>query len=320
VITKEPSQHVTPLSEDPAGFPEPTVREDLAPPPAPTQDYWAQWLDVLKAFIGWVVSVGLLIFVPVIVALPYLIYNWVQFGPPRPETLTQDKTLIFFSIIGILPTHLLTLGIVWLFVTEGGRRPFFRTIGFHWPKNTSPVIGTLLCVLLALVLLAIGWAVTKLWGGDRTQLDAIVESSMAARIATALVAVATAPLAEEVVYRGMIYSPLERAAGKGVAIAIVSLLFAGVHVFQYINNVGVIVVITILSFTLTFARAYTGSLLPPFIIHLVFNGIQSLFIILAPFLEKSVLPKGEEITPTTPGLELAGRLVETIAVHLWRMT
>lgn len=278
------------------------------------------WLDVLKAFIAWIVSVGLLIFVPLLVALPYVIYQWVQFGPPRPETLATDKTLIFFSIIGILPTHLLTLGVVWLFVTEFRRKPFLRTLSFHWPKNISPGTGTMLCVLLALVLLAIGWAVTTLWGGSKTQLDLIVESSFAARVATALVAVLTAPLVEEVVYRGMLYSALERAAGKWAGIVVVSLLFAGVHVLQYVNNLGVIVVITILSFTLTFARAYTGSLLPPFIIHLVFNGIQSLFIILAPFLDKNLLQKGDEITPTTPGLELAGRLLETTVAYVCRMT
>jgi membrane protease YdiL (CAAX protease family) len=320
VITKEPSQHVTPLSEEPAGFAEPPVTDLPPPPPAPPQARTAPGLELLKAFIAWILSVAMLIFVPIVVALPYIIYRWVNFGPPRPETLATDKTLIFFSIIGILPTHLLTLGMVWLFVTEFRRKPFLRSLNFYWPKNVSPSAGIMVCILLALVLLAIGYFVTKLWGGDKTQLDLIVESSMAARIATALVAVATAPLVEEVIYRGMIYSALERAAGKWAGIVVVSLLFAGVHVFQYLNNVGVIVVITILSFTLTLARAYTGSLMPPFIIHLVFNGIQSLFIVLGPFLEKNLLQKGQEVTPTTPGLELAGRLVETIAVYVCRMT
>lgn len=320
MITKEPSQQATPLSEEQAGFPEQAVRDDLAPPPALLATPWGPWLEVLKGFSVWVVSVVLLIFVPVIVALPYLIYQWMNFGPPRPEALATDKTLIFLSIIGILPTHLLTLGVVWLFVTEGGRRPFFKTLGFGWPRNVSPGVGTLLCFLLALVLLAIGWAVTTLWGGSKTQLDLLVESSMAARVATALIAVATAPLVEELIYRGVLYSAFERAAGRVIAVVVVSLLFAGVHVLQYINNLGVILVITILSFTLTLSRAFTGSVLPPFIIHLVFNGIQALFIILAPFINKGLIEKGEEITPTTPGFELAGRLFEAISVYVCRMT
>jgi membrane protease YdiL (CAAX protease family) len=316
VITKEPFEPLTPLSEEPTSFPQQVVRDDLTPPPATQPKPIRTWLEVIKAFVVWVLSVVMLAIVPVIVALPYIIYQWSKFGPPRPEALAADKTLIFLSILGIVPTHLLTFGLVWLFVTEGGKRPLFKTLGFGWPKNLSPAVGALLCTLLALVLLAIGWAVTTLLGGSKTQLDLLVESSMAARIATAIVAVATAPLVEELIYRGVLYSALERAGGRWVSIVLVSLLFAGVHVLQYSNNIGVILVITILSFTLTFARAFTGSVLPPFLIHLVFNGIQALFIILAPFLDKNLLEKGEEITPTTPGFELVGEFIHAI----WRMT
>jgi hypothetical protein len=320
VITKEPSQQVTPLSNEQAGFPAEIAPDGLTPPPVPKPDLFAPWLAVIKAFVVWVLSVVMLAVVPVFVALPYFIYQWAQFGPPRPEALTSDKTLIFLSIIGILPTHLLTLGLAWLFVTEGGKKPFFDSLNFRWPRNASPMFTMLLCVLLALALLAVGWGITTLWGGSKTQLDALVESSMAARIATALVAVVTAPLVEEFIYRGVLYSAVERAAGRVISIVVVSLLFSGVHVLQYLQNVGVILVITILSFTLTLSRAYTGSLVPPFIIHLVFNGIQALFIVLGPFIEKNVLPKAEEITPTTPGIELIGRLIETISAFVWRMT
>jgi len=77
-------------------------------------------------------------------------------------------------------------------------------------------------------------------------------------------------------------------AGVGVAIGIVSLLFAGVHVFQYRNNLAVIVVITLLSITLTVTRAITGKVLPAFIIHLVFNGIQSVLIVVGGFVNKDI--------------------------------
>ena len=319
MITNEPSQQVTPLQNEQAGFPTEVAPDGLTPRTPAANPYFA-WLEVLKAFVVWILSVAMLAVVPVMVALPYLIYQWVNIGPPRPEALMSDRTLVFLSILGIAPTHLLTIALVWLFVTEGGSKPFFESLNFRWPKYSSPAFTSLLCILLALALLAIGYGITTLWGGSKTQLDLLVESSMAARIATALVAVITAPLAEELIYRGVLYSALERATNRAVSIVVVSLLFSGVHVLQYLQNVGVILVITILSFTLTLSRAYTGSLIPPFIIHLVFNGIQALFIVLSPFIEKNFLPKGEEITPTTPGLELAGRLFETISVYVCRMT
>jgi hypothetical protein len=61
-------------------------------------------------------------------------------------------------------------------------------------------------------------------------------------------------------------------------------MFAGLHVLQYWPNAGAISAITFLSVVLTVVRARTGRLLPCFVIHLVYNGIQSLIIILEPYL------------------------------------
>lgn len=264
-------------------LPEERVSEPLQPVSTPGSDATKPWLQLLFAILTWFGSVFLLIFVPAIVAIPYLVYLWRAHGMPRPEALMTDKTFLFISILGIVPTHLLTLLLVWLVATEWRKRPFWKTVGFEWPKSVSPVIGTALCILAAGVLLALGFLVTNFWGGSKTQLDLLVESSIPARFATAFVAVFTAPLVEELIYRGVLYSAIERALGRGIAIFAVSLLFAGVHVFQYINNVAVITVITLLSFTLTTVRAYSGKLLPSFVIHLVFNGVQSVIIALAPF-------------------------------------
>lgn len=246
------------------------------------------WHDVWVSFGVWLASVGTLLTVPVVVALPYLVYRIVKFGPPTPEALTTDKTLIFFSVAAILPTHVLTIIFVWLVVTYGGRRPFWKNIDFDWPKNSSPMVVTLLSFLVATLLFLLALGVTSIYGERKTDLDILIESSIYTRLATAFVAVFTAPLAEELIYRGLLYRALEKAAGMGVAIAIVSLLFAGVHVFQYRNNIAVIIVITVLSFTLTVTRAITGKLLPAFIIHLVFNGIQSILIVLSGFVDKDI--------------------------------
>ena len=284
MFTEESSPQLTPLNEERAGPPTPVLSTDFQATAANENlNPWQHWIDVVKALGVWVSSVALLLLVPVIVVLPYLIYKVVTSGPPSPESLQSDKTLIFLSVLGILPTHLITLALTWMIVTEAGRRPFWKTIGFEWPQKMSPLLVTMLSVLLALVLLGLAWVVTTLYGGGKTQLDLLIESSIQTRFATALVAVATAPLVEEVIYRGIIYSALEKALGVGIAVAVVSLLFAGVHVFQYINNISVITVITLLSITLTVTRAVTGKMLPSFIIHLVFNGVQSILIVFGAF-------------------------------------
>jgi hypothetical protein len=284
VFTEEPTAQQTPLPTEPAGLPERYVEKTIEPvATVPASTRWYDWFNLAKAFLVWVASIILLVAVQLIVTVPYFIYLWVTTGPPKVEALTTDKIVAFLSIVAVVPSHLLTLGLIWLMVTEGRKRPFWKTVQFEWPEFARPAIVTVSCVGLALVLLSLGGVVTHFWGGSKTQLDLLVESSVPARLATAFVAVVTAPLVEELIYRGVLYSALERTLGKIIGVIAVSLLFAGVHVFQYIENFAVIGVITLLSVTLTVVRAYTGKVLPSFIIHLVFNGIQAIVIALWPF-------------------------------------
>src|SRR5215210_4319097 len=76
------------------------------------------------------------------------------------------------------------------------------------------------------------------------------------------------------------------AIGAGVSIAVVSILFASVHVLQYKNNLAVIGAIFLVSITLTVVRAYTRRLLPCLVIHLVFNGVQAVIFLIYPFLNQ----------------------------------
>jgi membrane protease YdiL (CAAX protease family) len=96
----------------------------------------------------------------------------------------------------------------------------------------------------------------------------------------------TAPLVEEIVYRGVMYPAAQRTFGTLWAVVVVSVLFAGVHVFQYFNNFAVVSVIAVLSVTLTLVRSRTRSILPCFVIHLVFNGLQAFFLVFQPLIEK----------------------------------
>ena len=288
MFTEESSQQITPLPEEHAEPPAVPAAPEVQPIPK-KPDWWMAWIDVGIAVGAWIVSVLFLVFVPVIYALPYMIYRIAKTGAPSAVELASDKMLIFFSVAGILPTHLLTFVLVWAIVSYAGRRPFWKNIEFDWPPNSSHAMTTLLSIVLAIVLFSLAFAITMFYGERKTDLDLMIESSIYTRFATAFVAVVTAPLIEELIYRGLLYKALEKAAGVAIAIVVVSLLFAGVHVFQYRNNLAVIAVITLLSITLTVARAVSGKVLPAFIIHLVFNGIQSVLIVVGAFVDKDIL-------------------------------
>jgi membrane protease YdiL (CAAX protease family) len=181
-----------------------------------------------------------------------------------------------------------------------------KTVGLSWLPKVGPWTTIAVSGGLAVGLLAIGGVVTNLYGGEKTQLDQLINSSYQARIATVFLAFFTGPLVEELVYRGVLYPAFSRIVGVAGAVALVSIMFAGVHVLQYQNNLAVIGVIALLSVVLTLVRAYTHRLLPSFIIHLIFNGLQALFLILQPLLEKA----DQSTPPAAPAVTLITRILQ----------
>jgi len=276
VSTNEPVSPDIPLID---AYAHTSDHEPIQPAPAEINPDDPPW-GVGWAVLVWVTSLAILVFMQIAVAVPYVVYKTSSGG--STAALATDPTLIFFSILGVVPAHILTFLIVWFLVSNRGRRPFWQTLGWSFPKNFGPWKT----ILLAAVLLAVGVLFTQFLGGKETQLDQVINSSLKARFATAFLAVATAPMVEELIFRGVLYPALRRAIGMAGAVAIVTVLFAGIHVFQYFDNFGVVAVITMLSLTLTLLRAYTGRLLPSFVLHLVFNGIQAAFLVVQPFVGK----------------------------------
>lgn len=252
----------------------PTV-ETSAQAATPDNPPWG----LVAALISWLASIVMLTIVPNVCVLPYLAYRYSGTQPTR-ELLLHDQTFMFLFVLGWLPAHLLTLALIWAVATRLGRYSWKKVMGWSWSANFGLGKSSALAILLFFVtLLLIGFL-----GGQKTDLDRILESSRAAAVSLAIIAVLTAPLVEEMIYRGLLYSALQRALGQWGAVVIVTSMFAGLHVVQYWPNAGAISSITLLSLALTLIRARTGRLLPCFVVHLVFNGIQSVIIIVEPFL------------------------------------
>ena len=234
---------------------------------------------IVAAVSAWLASVVMLAVVPNVCVLPYLAYKYKGVAVAR-EALLNDKTFVFLFVLGWLPAHLLTLALIWAIATRLGKLSLKEVLGWSW----SPKLGLWRSVSLAVLLFLVTLLLVARFGGPRTDLDRIIESSRAAAVTLAVLAVLTAPLVEEMIYRGLLYSAFRRALGQWAAVVIVTSMFAGLHVVQYWPNAGAISSITLLSLALTLIRARTGKLLPCFVVHLVFNGVQSVIIILEPYL------------------------------------
>ena len=250
------------------------------------------------ALLVWLASVGLILFLPVVFLLLYslqrgLLPGQANYVQKLAEFAMNDKAALFVQVVSLLPAHILTFALVWIVVTRLGKLPFREALGWSWPRG----LGLWRSVFLAFGLFLLANAVGKLLGADKpTQLEQLINSSLAARYTIAILAVLTAPFVEEFVYRGMLFAALQRLVGTVGAAVLVLGLFTVIHVPQYLPNFGVIAAIGLLSIALTIVRAYTGRLLPCIVIHLVFNGITSVILLIEPY-----LPQFEPVKdPVTP--------------------
>lgn len=229
----------------------------------------------------WFASVLAIVIFPAILLLPYLISIKGQFpdNSALAEYMQSDPTAILLQVIAVIPAHAATLLLAWLVVTTNRRFSFRQTLGW-----TSGGFKWWHYIVILLAFFALAGTVNSFYPEQDNDLMRMLRSSRTAVFFVAFMATFTAPLVEEVIYRGILYSAFQRTFGVAAAVAAVTFLFALVHVPQYYPSVSTIFLLTLLSLMLTLIRVKTGSLLPCIIFHTLFNGIQSLFLILEPYI------------------------------------
>ncbi len=261
--------------------PSPAIKKDvLSLPISPDNPPW----NSLAAIGVWLASIALIVVVPAALLIAYIIS---RYGFADREqilgAIQSDSTAILVNIIGVIPAHILTLVVAWLVVTNWRKFSFRQTLGWRWNGFS---VWTCLAILVSFFVLA-GIA-SYYFPEQENEFLRILKSSRTAVYIVAFLATFTAPLVEEVVYRGVLYSAFQRSVGVPAAVFIVTLLFALVHVPQYLPSYSTIFLICLLSLVLTLVRVRTKNLLPCIALHTVFNGIQSLVLIVQPYAEKYV--------------------------------
>lgn len=248
--------------------------------PTPNNPPW----NVPAAIGVWIASVLFILIIPGIFLLPYLASQ----NPPITgneefiEFAKTDPTSIFLQIVAIIPAHILTIILAWLVVTRARRYDFRRILG--WEKGGFAWWHY--CVVLG-GFFAIATLVGSFFPEQENDLIRMLRSSRSAVYIVAFVATFTAPIVEEVVYRGVLYSAFQRALGIPAAFLLVTFMFALVHVPQYYPSYSTIFLLALLSLTLTAIRVKTNNLLPCIILHTLFNGFQSVLLILEPLAKTS---------------------------------
>lgn len=118
-----------------------------------------------------------------------------------------DWLLAMLSIGSTFPAHLMTLLFCWFIVSERGQQPFWQSLGWGWHPQFKWVHAT----ALAFLMMGVGALCAKYLPQQETELEKILKMGQSIRVLTALMAVLSAPLVEEVVYRGVLFVGLTRA-------------------------------------------------------------------------------------------------------------
>lgn len=192
-----------------------------------------------------------------------------------PAEPNADRDLAMF-VIGLASLH--GAGLVWVgrFLRENeatwaGAFGLGRPLGM---RGVAWAVGT--GVLLVLMVQPLSWMVSRTleWCGLETELQSAVSILQGAdtwgrRIFYSLSAIVAVPVAEEVLFRGVLYAWLRQCGWVGLAWLASALLFALVHM-----NLLAFLPLLAVAVALTWLYERTGNLQAPILAHAVFNAMN----------------------------------------------
>jgi membrane protease YdiL (CAAX protease family) len=195
-----------------------------------------------------------------------------RLSPQELERYLLNKPQFIFG------SNLLWFGAVFLFlyVTLSVLRdsPFWSSLG--WKKfkpSLTPGRGPWVyfvsgCGLAILVALAGSQVHTK----ENMPIEELFKNRSNALLLMAM-AVLVAPLVEETVFRGYLYPLFAKSFGMVPGVLVTGILFGLMHGAQLGWTWGIVALLIIVGVIFTFARAYTGTVLASFLLHLGYNSM-----------------------------------------------
>jgi membrane protease YdiL (CAAX protease family) len=166
----------------------------------------------------------------------------------------------------------------------GPVRPLGRLVGQGVGLGIAAIAGSTLIVSLLVALT--GSDATP----DQLLTDGILDTPLQLVLAV-VAAVVLAPLAEELLFRGLLHRGLRRRLALAPATAVSSVLFALVHIDVVLSQPLAIAGLVLVGVVLAIAYERTGSLIVPVIIHAVHNAVTIVAVVVtARFDPDAVLP------------------------------
>jgi membrane protease YdiL (CAAX protease family) len=190
------------------------------------------------------------------------------------DVLSESDKLagVLVSVVFMLLLCLVVIAHLW-FIRQLNPAEMFGLRQMSIKRALRFAVGSLILTVIGGVvamLALMGLNDGPLPGGDSPQ-DAVktfAESgSMAYRVSLAVMAIVTAPLTEELLFRGFLYGVVKRGTDRWFAAVFTAVLFAVVHL-----HVGTAPQLFLLGMGLAIAYEQSGSLLVPIFMHSMFNA------------------------------------------------
>ena len=205
-------------------------------------------------------------FAVTLVFLPVGSFLLFQFFQPdlTIETLSGVQQISMQALMDCL-----LVGFILLLINKLHRRPILSTL--HFTRTENMAVGRLIAAgafLAITVLLVSSFFPTP----SDSPLEKLLTTTPSL-VMFVVFGIAAAPILEEIIFRGFLFTVLMDLFGWRVAVVITSVLFAGLHLSQLRGNWPAVIVIFLVGFVLTLVRYRTDSLIPSVIMHTAYNAM-----------------------------------------------
>ncbi len=188
--------------------------------------------------------------------------------------IKKDITLMGDLIISTFVSWSVILFFVYKATTRFSDKGFLYNVGLKWAQQSKTKI-ILIAVVLGLSFAACSsYIILNRDVQPETPFSEVMKSidSVWFLMIFLCLAVAVAPLTEEILFRGYFYKVLYLHKGQWFALVVISLSFAILHVGQYWGDWLAIAMVTFIGFALTGLRAWSKTTIASAIMHYVYNA------------------------------------------------
>jgi membrane protease YdiL (CAAX protease family) len=219
----------------------------------------------------WIATFAVLIFIA-----PNLVVVGIA-GTEALETVAQESSsLIVLNLLFGLILQLVVFGLALLPVLFAGR-PFSRLLG---PTRTTPAmigIGVATGFVVAFASYTVNAIAVLITGTTEPVEQQLLQDAMAGGVPLVLVmvlAIVVAPLAEEVIFRGVLFRALASRSTVTLGVVLSAAVFAVIHFEVAFSQPVALLGLFTIGALLAVAYHLTGNLFVPIIAHGVFNAIS----------------------------------------------